>query len=68
MIYDAEKDVLLNTSFKLEDELEKIYFLYTKNKLTKEEAEELEELARENANPVNSYAPLQEQTRVRKTV
>ena len=61
MIYDAEKDILLNTSYKLEDELDKIYFLYTKNKLTKEEAEELEELARENANPVNSYAPLQEQ-------
>ena len=61
MIYDAEKDILLNTSYKLEDELDKIYFLYTKNKLTKEEAEELEELARENANPVNSYAPIQEQ-------
>ena len=61
MIYEAEKDVLLNTDYKLEDELEKIYFLYTKNKLTKEQVEELEELARENANPVNSYAPLQEQ-------
>ena len=61
MIYDAEKDILLSTSYKLEDELEKIYFLYTKNKITKEEAEELEELARENANPINSYAPLQEQ-------
>ena len=61
MIYDAEKDILLNTSYKLEDELEKIYFLYAKNKLTKEQVEELEELARENANPVNSYAPIQEQ-------
>ena len=61
MIYEAEKDVLLNTSFKLEDELDKIYFLYSKNKITKEQVEELEELARENANPVNSYAPLQEQ-------
>lgn len=61
MIYDAEKDILLNTSYKLEDELDKIYFLYTKNKLTKEQVEELEELARQNANPVNSYAPLQEQ-------
>lgn len=61
MIYDAEKDILLNTSYKLEDELDKIYFLYTKNKLTKEQVEELEELARENANPVNSYAPIQEQ-------
>ena len=61
MIYEAEKDILLNTSYKLEDELDKIYFLYTKNKLTKEQVEELEELARQNANPVNSYAPLQEQ-------
>ena len=61
MIYDAEKDILLNTSYKLEDELDKIYFLYTKNKLTKEQVEELEELARQNANPVNSYAPIQEQ-------
>lgn len=61
MIYDAEKDILLNTSYKLEDELDKIYVLYTKNKLTKEQVEELEELAREKANPVNSYAPLQEQ-------
>lgn len=61
MIYEAEKDVLLNTNYKLEDELDKIYFLYTKNKITKEQVEELEELARENANPVNSYAPIQEQ-------
>lgn len=61
MIYEAEKDVLLNTNYKLEDELDKIYYLYTKNKLTKEQVEELEELARENANPVNSYAPIQEQ-------
>ena len=61
MIYDAEKDILLNTSYKLEDELDKIYVLYTKNKLTKEQVEELEELVREKANPVNSYAPLQEQ-------
>lgn len=61
MIYDAEKDILLNTSYKLEDELDKIYVLYTKNKLTKEQVEELEELAREKANPINSYAPLQEQ-------
>lgn len=61
MVYDALKDVLLNTSYKLEEELEKIYVLYSKNKLSKEEMEELESLAREKANPVNSYAPLQEQ-------
>ena len=61
MIYDALKDVLLNTNYKLEEELERIYVLYSKNKLSKEEMEELESLAREKANPVNSYAPLQEQ-------
>lgn len=61
MVYEALKDVLLNTSYKLEKELEKIYVLYSKNKLSKEEMEELESLAREKANPVNSYAPLQEQ-------
>lgn len=61
MVYEALKDVLLNTNYKLEEELEKIYVLYSKNKLTKEEMEELEALAREKANPVNSYAPLQEQ-------
>lgn len=62
MIYDALKDVILNTSFKLEDILDKIYVMYSKDKLSKEEMEELEALARENAKVENSYAPLQEQT------
>ena len=61
MVYDALKDVILNTSFKLEDILDKIYVIYSKDRLSKEEMEELEALAREKANPVNSYAPLQEQ-------
>ena len=61
MIYDALKDVIENTSFKLEDTLDKIYVMYSKDRLTKEEMEELEALAREKANPVNSYAPFQEQ-------
>lgn len=61
MVYDALKDVIENTSFKLEDTLDKIYVLYSKDKIGKEEMEELEALAREKANPVNSYAPLQEQ-------
>lgn len=61
MIYDALKDVILNTSFKLEDILDKIYIMYSKDKLSKEEMEELEALARENAKVENSYAPLQEQ-------
>ena len=61
MVYDALKDVIENTSFKLEDTLDKIYVLYSKDKINKEEMEELEALVREKANPVNSYAPLQEQ-------
>lgn len=61
MVYDALKDVIENTSFKLEDTLDKIYVMYSKDRLTKEEMEELEALAREKANPINSYAPLQEQ-------
>lgn len=61
MVYEALKDVIENTSFKLEDTLDKIYVMYSKDRLTKEEMEELEALAREKANPVNSYAPFQEQ-------
>lgn len=61
MVYDALKDVIENTSFKLEDTLDKIYVMYSKDRLSKEQMEELEALAREKANPVNSYAPLQEQ-------
>ena len=61
MVYEALKDVIENTSFKLEDTLDKIYVMYSKDRLTKEEMEELEALAREKANPINSYAPLQEQ-------
>lgn len=61
MVYDALKDAIENTSFKLEDTLDKIYVMYSKDRLTKEEMEELEALAREKANPVNSYAPVQEQ-------
>ena len=61
MVYEALKDVIENTSFKLEDILDKIYVMYSKDRLTKEEMEELEALAREKANPINSYAPLQEQ-------
>lgn len=61
MVYEALKDVIENTSFKLEDILDKIYVMYSKDRLSKKEMEELEALARENANAENSYAPLQEQ-------
>lgn len=61
MIYEAIKDVIENTNFELRETLDKIYVMYSKDRLSKEEMEELESLAREKANPVNSYAPLQEQ-------
>lgn len=54
MVYEALKDVIENTNFKLENTLEKIYVMYSKDKLTKEEMEELETLAREKANTDNS--------------
>lgn len=61
MVYEALKDVIENTNFKLENILDKIYVMYSKDRLSKKEMEELEALARENAKAENSYAPLQEQ-------
>lgn len=51
---------ILNGEYELVDILNKIDEYYVKSKLTKEQKEELEEEAREKANPVNSYAPLEE--------
>lgn len=59
MIYEALKDVILNTEYELVETLDKIYVMYIKNKISKTEMEELEALARENAKAENSYAPLQ---------
>lgn len=61
MVYEALKDVILNTGYDLEETLDKIYVMYSKGRLSKDQMEELEALAREKANPINSYAPLQEQ-------
>ena len=58
MIYEALKDVILNTEYELVETLDKIYVMYIKNKISKTEMEELETLARENAKAENSYAPL----------
>lgn len=60
-MYEIIKEQIENTGHKLEEILDKIYTLYGKDKLTKEEMEKLEELARQNAKAENSYAPLQEQ-------
>ena len=37
MVYDALKDVIENTNFKLENILDKIYVMYSKDRLSKEE-------------------------------
>lgn len=60
-MYEIVKETIENTDYKLEEMLDKIYVLYTKDKLSKEQMEELEALAREKALAENSYAPLQEQ-------
>lgn len=54
MIYEAIKDVIENSDYELKEMLDKIYVMYSKDKLSKEEMEELESLAREKANVDNS--------------
>lgn len=60
-MYSVIKDVLTKGNFELVDMLNKINKLWVKNSLTEEERDELIDLARTNANPDNSYAPLQKQ-------
>ena len=59
-MYEIFKNALKG-DYELVDMLNKIAEYYIKGNLTKKEKEELEEEARTNANPVNSYAPLMEQ-------
>ena len=59
-MYEIFKNVL-SGEYELVDILNKINEYYVESKLTKEQKEELEEEARKNANPVNSYADLQTQ-------
>lgn len=54
-MYEILKETIENTNYKLEEMLDKIYVLYAKNKLSKEEMEELETYVREKANPQNNY-------------
>ena len=60
-MFEIIKSVIRNKDFELKDILEKINTVWLKSMLTKEQMEELERLARENAVAENSYAPLQEQ-------
>lgn len=59
-MYEIFKNALKG-DYELVDMLNKIAEYYVKGNLSKEEKEELEEEARNNANPVNSYAPIMEQ-------
>ena len=59
-MYEIFKNALKG-QYELVDMLNKIAEFYIKGNLSKEEKEELEEEARTNANPVNSYAPIMEQ-------
>ena len=60
-MYEIFKNIISIKDYELVDILNKIDEYYVKSKLTKEEKEELEEEARTNANPENSYAPIMEQ-------
>ena len=60
-MYSVIKDVLNKGSYELVDILNNINKLWVENNLTEEERDELVNLARTNANPDNSYAPLQKQ-------
>ena len=59
-MYEIFKNALKG-DYELVDMLNKIAEYYIKGNLSKEEKEELEEEARTNANPENSYAPLEAQ-------
>lgn len=60
-MFNLIKQVIESKDYKLEDMLYKINKMYVESYITEEEKTELDNLARENADPVNSYAPLQEQ-------
>lgn len=60
-MYEIFKNILNGKDYELVDILNKIDEYYIKSKLSKEEKEELEEEARQNAIPENSYADLQTQ-------
>lgn len=60
-MYEVIKNVIESKDYKLEDILYKINKMWMESAITEEQKTELDNLARENANAENSYAPLQEQ-------
>lgn len=60
-MYDTFKSVIKSGRYELSDILKKIDTCWIQGDLTDEQKVELVKMAQENANPENSYAPLQEQ-------
>lgn len=60
-MFNIFKNVIEKSDFDLRDILNKIEESYIKSSLSKEEQEQLEEMARQHAKPENSYASLQSQ-------
>lgn len=60
-MYSTIKSVIDSGRYELNDMLKKIDTLWVQGDITDEQRTELMNLARENADPAQSYAPLQEQ-------
>lgn len=60
-MYQIIHDVITSKRYELRDMLSKIDTIWVQGDLTDEQREELVELARTNADPTASYAPLQDQ-------
>lgn len=60
-MYDVIKNVIDSKRYELTDMLKKIDTIWLQGGITEEQKNELVQLARENADPENSYAPLQNQ-------
>lgn len=60
-VFEQLKNYINSGLYDLNGILDKINILWVSNRLTDEEAQALIELARNHANPENSYAPLQKQ-------
>lgn len=60
-MYDIIKNVIESTRYELADMLQKIDTIWLQGNITDDQRIELVGLSRKNADPSNSYAPLQEQ-------
>lgn len=60
-MYEIIKNEILKGNYELKDVLYKINRMWIENAITEKEKEELEQIARENAEASNSYASVQEQ-------